>query len=154
MPVREIKTTISDHRLADAIATDPEDIKKALGQWRTLKDYESEVMASLSEVKEKIAYLEKKISSHLTVPDDGNKSETISVPGAGSVWKERKVGVQVSDWEAWQKYCVRNGYGAALRQQTNVAPLQDMYEQIMSGELPMPKSVEFTTYEKPRFRRN
>jgi len=154
MPVREIKSTIDETKLADAIAVDPEDIKIALGQWRTLKDYIAEVEGSLSEVKEKLKYLEHKISSQLTVPDDGTKSETISVPGAGTVWKERKVGVRVDDWEAWRKYCVRHGYGAALRQQTNIAPLQDLYDQVMNGELPMPRSVEFTTYEKPSFRRN
>jgi len=152
--VTELKTNPSEERLADAIATEPEDISSALRQWRILKDRVAEVEASLSDEKDKIRYLEGFISSRLTVPEDGNKSETISVPGAGSVYKEKLITAKVMDWEAWRKYLIRHGFSAVTRQQNNIAPLQDLYDMIMDGELPMPKSADFETIEKPRFRRN
>ena len=152
--VTELKTAPSEQRLADALGSEPEDRNEALRQWRILKDHIAEVEGSLSQEKEKIKYLESFISSTLTVPDDGKKSETVSLPGAATVWKERLVTAKVMDWEAWRKYLIRNGFGAVARQQNNIAPLQELYEMIMDGALPMPKSVEFDTFDKPRFRRN
>lgn len=152
--VTELKTVPSEERLADALAVEPEDINTALRQWRTLKDHIAEVENSVSDEKEKVKYLEGFISSRLTVPEDGKKSETISVPGAGSVYKEKLITAKVTDWEGWRKYLIRNGFSAVTRQQNNIAPLQDLYDMIMDGLLPMPQSAEFETFEKPRFRRN
>ena len=153
MKVTTIETQTDDSQRQWAMENITDDINEKMRQWRILKDHYDAVVGSLNDVKEKISSLEYEIASKLTVPEDGDKSETISVPGAGSVYKMRKVGAKVHDWEAWRKYCVRHNFGAALRQQTNVGPLQDMYDMIMAGELPMPQSVEFTTYEKPSFRR-
>jgi len=154
MPVNEKKEVISEDQLANALAVEPGNLKEGIGQWRTLKDHISEVKASINDHEDKVKYLENFISGHLTVPDDGTKSETISVPGAGSVYKEQLVGATVLDWEKWRNYLNRNGFGAVARQQNNIAPLQDLYDLIMAGDLPMPQSVEFGTYTKLRMRRN
>lgn len=152
--VTENKSESTDLRIADALCTEPEDINDAMRQWRTLKDFIDAEKAKLKEHEEKVKYLEGYMASRVTVPDDGTKSETVSVPGAGLVYKERLISATVTDWEAWRKYLVRHGYGAVARQQNNIAPLQELYEQIMDGELPMPQSAEFKAFEKPRFRRN
>jgi len=152
--VKEIKTSIDPLELESAIEVEPENVPSAMDQWRTLKDYIDMVNNGLSDVKEKIAYLERYLTKQLSVPEDGKRSETISVPGAGSVYKERLVGVDVVDWEAWRKYLVRNEMTAVTRQQNNITPLQDLYDMIMDGTLPMPKSAKFKTYDKLRMRRN
>jgi hypothetical protein len=152
--VTELKNVYDDEKLADALICEPEDIVDAMRQWRTLRDHITDVENSVAEEKEKVKYLESFISARLTVPEDGKKSETISVPGAGSVYKEKLITVKVTDWEKWRKYLIRHGFSAVTRQQNNIAPLQDLYDMIMDGALPMPQAVEFDTFEKPRFRRN
>jgi hypothetical protein len=146
--VKEKNYEPDEEMIANAVEVEPESTVDAMSQWRILKDHKTAVENSLGDVNDKIKYLEGFLFKQLTIPSDGTKSETISVPGAGSVYKEQLIGAQVGDWEAWRKYLNRHGFGAVARQQNNIAPLQDLFEMIMSGELPTPKSATFTPYEK------
>lgn len=153
--VTEIKSQHSDEAVESALATVPESMHEALKQWRVLKDHEDQLMTTIiAPIKERRLELEAEITGQLTIPEGDEKSETFKIDGVGSVSKAKKVSVQVHDWDAFARYCNRNDFGAVLRKQANLAPLQEMYDLIMQGKLPMPQSAEFKIFEKPSFRRN
>lgn len=148
--------SVSEDGLAaamDLAVNETEDIHSLMRSWRTVKDHYETEKAKLDVYEGRRKEIERRITELLTIPDGADKSETISIKGVGSVSKKRLVTAKVKDWEAWRKYCIRHGYGSAIRQQNNMAPVQDMYEAIMSGDLPMPQSAEFGTFDKPSFRK-
>jgi len=136
-----------------ALEVEPENIKEAMKQWRVLSDHISEVEATVSDHVAKVKELKKYIQSALSIAEGELKSETLSIPGVGTAYKKSVIAAQVNDWEMWQKYLTRHSMSTVLRHQNNIAPLQDLHEMIMKGELPMPQSIEFTTYDKLSIRR-
>jgi len=154
MAITEKTSDTDELMVAGALAESPETLPDAIRQWRVLKDHVDAIAKTVADHTSKITWLKNYIQHQLDIPEGQDKSETVSVPGAGSASKKTQVVAEVVDWEAWQKYCVRNGFGAVNRHQNNIAPLQDLYEGIMTGEFPMPKSANFKTIEKISLRRN
>jgi len=151
--VTELIHTFNELEIENALAIEPENINEAIRQWRTLKDHVDEVTSTVNDHSAKMIYLKGYIQSNLTIEEDEDKSEVISIKGAGTASKKEQVAVQVLDWSAWRKYLLRNGYESVNYNQNTLAPLQDLYNDIMAGELPMPKSVNFKTIEKLSLRK-
>lgn len=97
--------------------------------------------------------LESEISDLLDVGEN-TRSETISVPQCGSAYKQMKTSAKVHDWELFQRYLVRNDLQYAMRKQVNLSAIEEIHEQIITGELPQPKGVDFTTFDKLYIRRS
>lgn len=136
-----------------ALEKHPDSAREAVLLWRTLKDEVDRIERQCAPYKEKIKQLTEYLQGELTIVDGETKSETISVPGAATVYKKSMATVKVLDYEAFSKYLIRNGYSAAIRKQINVAPLQDLVEEINMGNLPTPQSAEFGVREQLTLRR-
>lgn len=136
-----------------ALETEPESLRDAMNQWRTLMDHIGEVDATVANHKDKIKELKSFITSELIIPDGEIKSETISIPGIGTAYKKSVVNIRVTNWEGFQSYLSRNKMDAVVRRQCNLAPSEELYNLVMDGELPMPKSAEFSNFEKLSIRR-
>ena len=148
MIITETTTAQQSITADEALDFDPKDIRGAAVAWRAIKDYLDARAREDEPYKEAMNRFEGFINRQLTIPEGERKSETISIPGVGTFYKKAQVSARVTDWESWRKYLVRNGYGAVIRQQNNLAPLEELHERILLGELPMPQSAEFTTFEK------
>jgi hypothetical protein len=131
----------------------PESIREAAEMYRAIKEIEEFSKRELEPYLKKKAEVESYFYQNLTIADGQEKSETISFPGVGAVSKKKQVVVKVKDWDSFQAYLIRNKMGGVIRHQANLAPTAELYQLIMSGELPMPKSAEFDFIEKLSFRK-
>ena len=132
---------------------EPESIREAAEMYRAIKEIEEIFKHELEPYLQKKAEVERYFYQNLTIADGQDKSETISFPGVGAVSKKKQIVVKVTDWNAFQAYLIRNKMGGVIRHQANLAPTAELYQLIMAGELPMPKSAEFDFIEKLSFRK-
>jgi len=137
-----------------ALEVEPDTLREAMQQWRVLSDHVADVKATVGEHEEKIKELKRIILSKLYIAETDEKSETVSIPGVGSAYKKKTISIRVHDWQAFQSYLARNNMEAVMRHQCNLKPSEELYDLVMSGELPTPQSAEFTTFEKLSLRRN
>ena len=130
-------------------------IADAIRKWRSMADkidtLKMQVLKPFDDVKKE---LEKEISTMLDVPDEHDRSETVSIPQCASAYKQRKISAKVHDWEVFQRYLVRNDLQYAMRKQVNLSAVEEIHEQVMNGELPQPQGVDFTTFNKLYIRRS
>jgi|21_taG_2_1085346.scaffolds.fasta_scaffold00540_11 Zn-dependent M32 family carboxypeptidase len=130
-------------------------VAKAIQKWRAMADkIDTLKMQALKPFEDVKKELEKEISTMLDVPENEERSETISVHQCASAYKQKKISAKVHDWEIFQRYLVRNELQYAMRKQVNLSAIEEIHEQIMNGELPQPKGVEFTTFNKLYIRRS
>ena len=131
----------------------PEKPKDLLSYWRSLKDVIDDGDMRLKPYKDRMKEVAAEIQSKLSIDDDANKSETISLDGCATAYKTREIGAQVTDFEAFQNFCTRNNTEFVMRKQLNLGGIKELYRMIMEGDVPMPKSVNFTTFEKITIRK-
>ena len=131
----------------------PTDLRDAVQMYRKIRDIEDDFSRLLAPYLEKKKEIEKYFLDNLTIPDGEFQSEKVSFPGVGSLSKKKQVVAKVQDWDAFQAYLVRNEMGGVIRHQANLAATAELYDLIMAGEMPMPKSVEFDFIEKLSFRK-
>ena len=131
----------------------PTNLREAAQLYREIKDIEDDFARQLEPYLEKKKELEKFFRENLTIPDGEFQSEKVSFPGIGVLSKKKQVVAKVQDWDAFQAYLVRNKMGGVIRHQANLAATEELYQLIMAGEMPMPKSVEFDFIEKLSFRK-
>ena len=147
---------ITDVREADSFKFKEGDkIADAIRKWRSMADkidtLKMQVLKPFEDVKKE---LEKEISTMLEVPEEHDRSETVSIPQCASAYMQRKISAKVHDWEVFQRYLVRNELQYAMRKQVNLSAIEEIHEQIMEGELPQPQGVDFTTFSKLYIRRS
>ena len=147
---------ITDVREADNFKFEEDDkIADAIRKWRSMADkidtLKMQVLKPFEDVKKE---LEKEISTMLEVPEEHERSETVSIPQCASAYMQRKISAKVHDWEVFQRYLVRNELQYAMRKQVNLSAIEEIHEQIMVGELPQPQGVDFTTFTKLYIRRS
>ena len=147
---------ITDVREADNFKFEEDDkIADAIRKWRSMADkidtLKMQVLKPFEDVKKE---LEKEISTMLEVPEEHERSETVSIPQCASAYMQRKISAKVHDWEVFQRYLVRNELQYAMRKQVNLSAVEEIHEQIMNGELPQPQGVDFTTFSKLYIRRS
>ena len=147
---------ITDVREADSFKFKEGDkIADAIRKWRSMADkidtLKMQVLKPFEDVKKE---LEKEISTMLEVPEEHERSETVSIPQCASAYMQRKISAKVHDWEVFQRYLVRNELQYAMRKQVNLSAIEEIHEQIMEGELPQPQGVDFTTFSKLYIRRS
>ena len=129
-------------------------VSTMLKKWRHLADTIDEIkMREIKPLDNEKKELESEISNLLDIGDNV-RSETVSVPQCGSAYKKLKLSAKVHDWEIFQRYLVRNDLQYAMRKQVNLSAIEEIHEQIITGELPQPKGVEFTTFNKLYIRRS
>ena len=130
-------------------------IADVIRKWRSMADkidtLKMQVLKPFEDVKKE---LEKEISTMLEVPEEHDRSETVSIPQCASAYMQRKISAKVHDWEVFQRYLVRNELQYAMRKQVNLSAIEEIHEQIMEGELPQPQGVDFTTFTKLYIRRS
>ncbi len=136
-----------------ALEVEPESLRDAMSQWRVLMDHIQEIKATIADHEDKVKELKKYILSELVIPEGEKKSETVSIPGVGTAYKKITINIRVHDWQAFQSYLTRNKMDAVVRHQCNLKPTEELYELVMDGELPMPQSAEFDSFEKLSLRR-
>ena len=136
-----------------ALEVEAETLRDAMSQWRVLMDHITEVKSTIADHEEKVKELKKYIMSELVIPEGEKKSETVSIPGVGTAFKKTAINIRVHDWQAFQAYLTRNKMEAVSRHQLNLKPSEELYELVMDGELPMPRSAEFNSFEKLSLRR-
>ena len=136
-----------------ALYHEPENLREAMVQWRNLVDYIDEVKATVKDHQDKVKELNGFIMANHVIPDGEEKSETVSIPGVGMAYKKTTVSIRVTDWKALKAYLSRNDMEAVVRHQCNLKPSQELYELVIYGELPSPRSAEFTTFDKITLRR-
>ena len=131
----------------------PKKIKQQLDLWRVIKNHIDEVENYLSPFKDKLKDISYGIENNLSIEDGSDKSETVSVDGCATAWKKRIIGLNVTDFSKFQDYLTRNDATFVMRKQTTVKGVEELHRLIMEGELPAPKSAEFTTYDKITIRK-
>jgi Zn-dependent M32 family carboxypeptidase len=131
----------------------PEEIKQQLALWRALKDKVEAIEQESKPYKDKIKSLEKEISNNLSIEEGAVKSESIALDGCAVVWKNKVITMSVSDWQSLQNYLTRNDCEFVMRKQLNQGGVKELHRMVMEGELPMPKSAEFTTFDKITIRK-
>ena len=136
-----------------ALEVEPETLRGGMSQWRVLMDHIQEVKSTIADHEDKVKELKKYILSELVIPEGEKKSETVSIPGVGTAYKKTAINIRVHDWQAFQSYLTRNKMDAVVRHQCNLKPTEELYELVMDGELPMPQSAEFDSFEKLSLRR-
>lgn len=135
------------------LAEIPETLKQKLSMWRKLKDVVEEFEREAKPYKDKLKSLADSVQHDLTIDDGENRSETISVNGSATAWKDRVISLKVEDYSSLQNYLTRNNLEFVMRKQLNMQGVQELHRLVMEGEIPMPKSAEFTTYEKVTIRK-
>ena len=121
--------------------------------WRDIKDHIDEVENYLSQFKERLKQISYAVDGQLSIEDGTDKSETISVDGCATTWKKRIIGLAVNDYSKFQDYLTRNDAHFVMRKQVTVKGVEELHRLVMEGELPAPKSAEFTTYDKITIRK-
>ena len=128
-------------------------LKEKIIYWRESKDQIEQVEAQARPFKDELKRVNEEITKDLSIDEEEEKSEIVSVDGAGTCWKERVVTMKVMDFQAFQKYCTRNEVEFVLRKQLNLGGIQEIHRMVMEGQLPMPKSAEFDSFEKLTIRK-
>tara|TARA_R100000234_G_scaffold118807_1_gene100093 strand:+ start:627 stop:1091 length:465 start_codon:yes stop_codon:yes gene_type:complete len=128
-------------------------LKEKIIYWREIKDEIDQKEALSKPFKDELKRVNEEITKDLSIAEDEEKSEIVSVDGAGTCWKERVVTMKVSDYQAFQKFCTRNDVEFVLRRQLNLGGVQEIHRMVMEGQLPMPKSAEFDSFEKLTIRK-
>lgn len=131
----------------------PEKPKDLLSFWRDLKDVIEEGEMKLKPYKDRMKEVSDAIQAQLSIDDEATKSETISLDGCATAYKTKEIGAQVTDYESFQNFCTRNNTEFVMRKQLNLGGIKELYRMIMEGDIPMPKSVNFTTFEKITIRK-
>lgn len=131
----------------------PKKIKQQLAMWREVKNHIDEVENYLSPFKDKLKEISHGVEHNLSIEDGTDKSETVSVDGCATTWKKRIIGLTVTDFSRFQDYLTRNDATFVMRKQVTVKGVEELHRLIMEGELPSPKSAEFTTYDKITIRK-
>jgi len=142
-----------NNKIQLALEVEAESLREAMNQWRTLMDHIQEVKSTIADHEAKVKDLKKYIMSELIIPEGEKKSETVSIPGVGTAYKKTAINIRIHDWQAFQAYLTRNKMDAVVRHQCNLKPTEELYELVMDGELPMPQSAEFDSFEKLSLRR-
>ena len=91
---------ITDVREADNFKFEEDDkIADAIRKWRSMADkidtLKMQVLKPFEDVKKE---LEKEISTMLEVPEEHDRSETVSIPQCASAYMQRKISAKVHDW--------------------------------------------------------
>ena len=131
----------------------PEKLKGKLILWRKIKDIIEEQERITKPFKDRLKEVAESVQYDLSIEDGDNKSETISVDGGATAWKNRVITLKVSDYSALQKYLARNNLEFVMRKQLNMQGVQELHRLIMEGEVPMPSSAEFSTFDKITIRK-
>ena len=131
----------------------PEKLKGKLILWRKIKDEIEELERIVKPFKNRLKEVAESIQYDLSIEDGDDKSETISVDGGATAWKNRVITLKVSDYSALQKYLTRNNLEFVMRKQLNMQGVQELHRLIMEGEVPMPSSAEFSTFDKITIRK-
>ena len=131
----------------------PEKLKGKLILWRKIKDEIEELERIVKPFKDRLKEVAESIQYDLSIEDGDDKSETISVDGGATAWKNRVITLKVSDYSALQKYLTRNNLEFVMRKQLNMQGVQELHRLIMEGEVPMPSSAEFSTFDKITIRK-
>lgn len=139
--------------ITETLKAEPTTIREAMNSWRKLTDHVSDVESTIEKHKDKIKELRTYILQNLDIPAGEKKSETITIPDIGTVYKKNVVGIRVTDWKAFQSYLSRNDMEAVIRHQCNLQPSEELYDMVMDGTIPNPRSAEFTSFEKLTLRR-
>jgi len=142
-----------DMNAQNALETEPENLREAMKQWRILQDHIQEVKSTIADHEERVKELRKYVMINLEIPEGQEKSETISIPGVGMAYKKTAISCKVTDWDSFNNYLSRHKMEGVRRHQVSLAPALELYELIMAGELPKPKSAEFSFFEKLTLRR-
>ena len=134
---------------------DTEDLtlKEKIIYWREVKDQIDQIEAQAKPFKDELKRGNEEITKDLSISEDEEKSEIVSVDGAATCWKEKVVTMKIIDFQAFQKYCTRNEVEFVLRRQLNLGGIQEVHRMVMEGQLPMPKSAEFDSFEKITIRK-
>tara|TARA_R110000824_G_scaffold376652_1_gene567783 strand:- start:239 stop:673 length:435 start_codon:yes stop_codon:yes gene_type:complete len=131
----------------------PKGIKQQLSMWRDIKDHIDEIENYLSPFKDRLKEISYGVEHNLSIEDGTDKSETVSIDGCATTWKKRIIGLTVTDFSKFQDYLTRNDATFVMRKQVTVKGVEELHRLIMEGELPSPKSAEFTTYDKITIRK-
>jgi hypothetical protein len=131
----------------------PEELKQQLMVWRSLKDEVEKIEREAKPYKDRMKSLEALISKNISIDEGETKSESVSVDGCATVWKNTMVSMRVDDWQQLQNYLTRNDCEFVMRKQLNQGGVAELHRLVMEGELPSPKSAEFTSYEKLTIRK-
>ena len=131
----------------------PTTIKPQLAVWRAVKDEIEKIERKAKPYKDKLKRLEFEISKNVSIDEGETKSESISLDGCASVYKNSVVSMKVDDWQSLQNYLTRNDCEFVLRKQLNQGGVAELHRMVQEGELPTPKSAEFTSYEKLTIRK-
>ena len=131
----------------------PKKIKQQLALWRDIKNHIDEVENYLSPFKDKLKEITFEVQKNLSIEDGTDKSETVSIDGCATTWKKRVIGLNVLDFSKFQDYLTRNDAHFVMKKQVTVKGVEELHRLIMEGELPAPKSAEFTTYDKITIRK-
>ena len=131
----------------------PDNIKQQLALWRAVKDVIEEVELTIKPFKVKLKQLADAIQHNLSIEEGEEKSETISVDGSAVAWKNKVVTLRIEDYKQFQNYCTRNNVEFVLRRQVNLGGAKELFELVNNGDVPMPKSVEFQTFDKLTIRK-
>jgi len=131
----------------------PKKVKQQLALWRDIKNHIDEIENYLSPFKDKLREITLEVQNNLSIEDGADRSETISVDGCATTWKKRMIGLSVTDFSKFQDYLTRNDAHFVMRKQVTTKGVEELHRLIMEGELPAPKSAEFTTYDKITIRK-
>ena len=131
----------------------PKKIKQQLDLWRVIKNHIDEVENYLSPFKDRLKEISLEVQGNLSIDEGADKSETVSVDGCATAWKKRVIGLNVTDFSKFQDYLTRNDATFVMRKQVTVKGVEELHRLIMEGDLPTPKSAEFTTYDKVTIRK-
>ena len=131
----------------------PEKLKGKLILWRKIKDIIEEQERITKPFKDRLKEVAESVQYDLSIEDGDNKSETISVDGGATAWKNRVITLKFSAYSALQKYLTRNNLEFVMRKQLNMQGVQELHRLIMEGEVPMPSSAEFSTFDKITIRK-
>lgn len=144
------KSKAVDNLLACEIS---ENIKDQISLWRAVKDEIEAIDQKSKPFKDKLKAIENEISKNISIDDGETKSESISLDGCATVWKSTVVSMKVDDWQKLQNYLTRNDCEYVMRKQLNQGGVAELHRMVMEGEMPMPSSAEFTSYEKLTIRK-
>ena len=128
-------------------------LKEKIIYWREIKDEIEQTEARAKPFKDELKQVSEQITKDLSIEEGEEKSEIVSVDGAGTCWKERVVSMKINDFQAFQNFCTRNDVEFVLRRQLNLGGIQELHRLVMEGQLPTPKSAQFGSFEKITIRK-
>ena len=131
----------------------PADVKNQLKLWRDIKDIIEIIETESKPFREKLKEVANEVQRNLAIDEGEMKSETVSVEGSATAWKNKITGLTVNDFSAFQNYLTRNNLEFVMRKQVNLAGVSELQQMVMEGEVPMPQSAEFTSFEKITIRK-